>query len=250
MTSPVAKIERHPPPQPVTPMQMLAMAIERGADMEQLEKLLNLQERWEAGEARKAFVAAKAAFKAEPVKIEKNKRVRYSTGKGETEYDHATLDHVANAVGPALGKHGLTYSWKTDQGDGGVIRVTCILTHELGHSEQVTLSGSPDNSGGKNNIQAVGSTVTYLQRYTLLSILGMAASDQDDDDGAGHGELISPAQKSELVESIKATGTDPAKFLAYLKIATLDELPASQFQLARAALAAKAAKAAWNGQAS
>ncbi|MBM4073373.1 MAG: ERF family protein [Planctomycetes bacterium] len=228
----------------------LMRLIERAAmssefDVEKLDKLLAVKERWEANEARKAFVAAKAGFKGETIRLTKNKTVRYATGKGDTEYDHATLDHVANAVGPALAKHGLTYSWKTEQGDGGVIRVTCILTHTLGHSESVTLSGSPDQSGGKNSIQAVGSTVTYLERYTLLSILGMAAADQDDDARtAGAGGPISAEQKTELIEMMKSTGADTARFLRFFKVETLDELPASQFEHAKAMLVAKKRKAA------
>ena len=243
-------IELQPAPQPprlpavVTPAQMLQIAIEKGADLEVMQRLMDLQDRWEANEARKAFVAAKAAFKAEPIKIAKNKRVRYSTGKGDTEYDHATLDHVANAVGPNLAKHSLTYSWKTEQGDGGVIRVTCILTHVLGHSEQVTLSGSPDQSGGKNNIQAVGSTVTYLQRYTLLSILGMATTEQDDDGQAASRDPISPEQKDELIALIEDVGADTPRFLAFFKVASLDDLPASKFNDARAMLSAKKRKPA------
>lgn len=66
-----------------------------------------------------------------------------------------------------------------------MIRVTCVLTHSRGHSERVWLQAARDDSGNKNSIQAVGSTVTYLQRYTLLAATGMAVQDQRDDDGAG-----------------------------------------------------------------
>jgi len=51
----------------------------------------------------------------------------------------------------------------------------------MGHSESVTLQSATDDSGKKNNIQALGSAITYLQRYTLLSITGLATEDQDDD---------------------------------------------------------------------
>jgi ERF superfamily len=59
--------------------------------------------------------------------------------------------------------------------------VTCILTHQMGHSEETTLAGAPDNSGSKNSIQAIGSTVTYLERYTLLAATGLAAANGDND---------------------------------------------------------------------
>jgi hypothetical protein len=66
--------------------------------------------------------------------------------------------------------------------------VTCILTHEKGHSEETSLQGPPDTSGSKNSIQAVGSSVTYLCRYTLLAACGLAAS-EDTDGVATNGEV-------------------------------------------------------------
>ena len=46
---------------PVTPMEMLDRAVSNGASVETLERLMNLQERWEANQARKAFDDAMAA---------------------------------------------------------------------------------------------------------------------------------------------------------------------------------------------
>jgi hypothetical protein len=67
------------------------------------------------------------------------------------------------------------------------VKVTCKLTHKQGHSEEVTLEAPLDTSGGKNNIQAMGSSVSYLERYTLLAITGLATKEQDDD-GASTGQ--------------------------------------------------------------
>ena len=50
----------------VTPMAMLQVAVEKGASVEQLERLMALQERWEANEAKKEFVAAMTRFKENP----------------------------------------------------------------------------------------------------------------------------------------------------------------------------------------
>lgn len=165
----------------VTPMELLNMAVAKGADLAQLEKLMDLQERWEKNEARKAFVSAMTAFKATPPVILKNKQVSFSTAKGITEYKHATLDQVSQIIGEALSAVGISHRWEVDQLEGGAVKVTCVLTHSLGHSERVPMQAGLDQSGGKNNIQALGSVVTYLQRYTLLSAAGMAVKDQDDD---------------------------------------------------------------------
>lgn len=168
-----------------TPMAMLQVAVEKGASVEQLERLMALQERWEANEAKKEFVAAMTQFKESPVIIEKNATVDFASAKGRTHYKHATLANVCDAIGPELSKVGISHRWETEQLENGMIRVTCVLTHARGHSEKVFLQAGRDESGNKNNIQAVGSTVTYLQRYTLLAATGMAVADQRDDDGAG-----------------------------------------------------------------
>jgi hypothetical protein len=53
-------------------------------DPARLMQLLEVKERWDATEARKAFTVAMAAFKAAPPKIVKNKHVRFQTSKGVT----------------------------------------------------------------------------------------------------------------------------------------------------------------------
>ena len=160
-----------------TPMQMLQIAVSQNADIDKLSKLMELEERWRASKAKEAFVRAMNAFKAEPAKVLRNKTAIIP---GKYSYTYAPLVQVVDAVCANLSKHGLSYRWETTQKDKE-ISVTCVLTHELGHSERVTLSAYPDDSGGKNSIQAVGSTVSYLQRYTLMAATGLAASDQDDD---------------------------------------------------------------------
>jgi ERF superfamily len=165
---------------PVQPDSMLAI-IERAVmspdfDINKLQTLLELRERWDKNEARKAFVKAMNAFKEHPPEITKNKQVAF----GQTKYNHATLDHVCDAVTKGLSEHGISHRWQVAQ-EKEWITVTCILTHEMGHYEETKLMGCADNSGSKNPIQAVGSTVTYLERYTLLAATGLAAANTDTD---------------------------------------------------------------------
>lgn len=172
----------------INPMTLVDKALSQNADIETLTRLMDLQERWEKGEARKAFVEAMNQFKADPPTIRKNKHVKYENrDKSVTEYDHATLDNICEVIGAALSKVGISFRWQTQQLEGGWISVTCVLTHERGHSEQTTLQGPPDQSGGKNAIQAIGSTTEYLRRYTLLAITGLAVAGMDDDGQGGAG---------------------------------------------------------------
>lgn len=230
----------------VTPMQMLSMAVERGADMAILEKLMSLQERWEANEARKAFVVAKSAFKAERPTIIKNKHVGFTsrrTGE-ETAYDHATIDNVCDTIDPILSKHGLSYSWDIAQRDAQIF-VTCILFHEMGHSERVTLNAPPDASGTKSPGQAIASTITFLERYSLLAVTGLATKGQDTDGGTpGEDDAgtITAEQKDALIALIQETGADVKAFLKYIGVASLDEIPEIRFDSAKSALEKKRAK--------
>ena len=186
-------------PVDLTPVELLRIAVTQGADVDQLTKLMDLQDRWERRLAKRAYDAAMKAFKAESPRITKNHRVYFEAkdrSKGTTDYRHATLDHVCDAVIGGLSKHGISHRWKVSQ-SGEWITVTCILTHELGHAEETSLMGCPDQTGNKNSIQAVGSTVTYLQRYTLLAATGLATSDSDDDGRGAAAEGISDKRRAE-----------------------------------------------------
>jgi hypothetical protein len=183
----------------LTPAELLRIAVSQNADVEKLSRLMDLQERWERNEARKSFVAAMNAFKAESPRIVKNRHVHFDTAKGPNDYNHATLDHVCDAVIGALSKHGISHRWKVEQCDL-TIKVTCVLTHAAGHAEETSLQGAPDQTGSKNSIQAVGSTVTYLQRYTLLAATGLAAANSDPDGRAPN--LASSAASTRVGEML------------------------------------------------
>lgn len=189
----MTKLEDKPLARTATPADLLQMAVAGGADLDKLEKLMALQERWEANEAKKAFVAALVEFKKTPMVIGKNKHVSFRTAKGVTEYDHAELVDCTDVIVPNLAKHGLSHDWNIRQ-DGPRITVSCTITHELGHSKTVEMSAGPDDSGGKNSIQAVASTNTYLQRYTLLAACGLATGGVDDDGRAGGAEIDGEAE--------------------------------------------------------
>ena len=167
----------------VTPGDLLRYALDSGADLDRLEKLMDLQQRHEANEARKAFADDMARFKSKPLAIYKENRVSYGEGRNKTEYMHATIGNVVDVIVPALAEFGFSHRWDLEQ-DGGQVIVTCVITHRMGHSQSTRLQASPDASGGKNGIQSIISAKTYLERHTLLAATGLATKDQPDDDGA------------------------------------------------------------------
>ena len=228
----VAKIENTNVPAAVTPSDMLQMAVEQGADLDKLEKLMELQERWEAGQAKKSFVAAMNRFMDDCPQIEK-------TRKGHNS-KYAGLAESIEQIKPALSAHGLSYGWKTNQTES-LITVTCTVTHIDGHSESTSLSSPPENSGSKNSIQAIGSAVSYLQRYTLYAILGLASGDQDTD-GNPAPVFITQEQAANIDTLIDEVGADKAKLLKYYKAASVDKIQSANYNNVIAALEAKRAK--------
>lgn len=227
----------------VTPMHMLNQAVAQGANVDVLEKLMGLAERWERNQARKAFEAAITAAKAALPAITRNKAVDFTGNTGKrTNYRHETLDHVVETIRPVLEAHGLSFRFRTDVRDDGKVVVTCRIAHRDGYSEETSLPGPADVSGNKNAIQAIGSTVTYLQRYTLKAALGLAVSDDDDGHGSGGnggGDAISDEQARHLFDLLNETGADTARFCRFFRIPAVAALPAGRFDEATRMLNAK-----------
>jgi len=219
-------------PAALTPMTMLQKAVETGAGLDMVEKLMGLQERWEATQARKAFDEAIAAAKLEIPPIERN-----ATGHNSKRY--ADFSAIAKTVDPILGKHGLSYRFRTQQGER--ISVTCILSHKAGHYEETTLSGPADTSGNKNAIQSIGSTLTYLQRYSLVQMLGLAAANDDDGKAGDDGGIITDEQAEQLVALADEVGADKRAFCQYFKVEGIALLKAKDYDRAIAALKKKRA---------
>jgi len=171
-------------------MRMIEAAITRpDVDVAKLVVLFDMKRQFDADEARKAYVAAMARFKQDPPAIIKRKLVEFSG----TKYHHATHADVAMPIIEGLAKVGISHRWKTEQIDGEVV-VTCVLTHEMGHSEETALRSPPDISGKKNSIQSIVSAKTYLERHTLLAATGLTTADMPDDDGAAAGEAVTAAK--------------------------------------------------------
>ena len=216
--------------QTVTPMDLIVQAQGKGASIEQMQQLFELNLRYEENEAKKAYHVAVAAFKSEGIVIIKDKSVSFN----QTSYNHASIGNAVAQIIPSLSRHGLSHSWDINQ-DGGQITVTCRLAHELGHFTEVSMSAGKDDSGKKNQIQQVASTITYLQRYTLFAITGLAAMDQDDDGGGSEEddvEYISESQVCDLEALVEQAKVPMKGFLVWLKVADLAEIPVERFSAA------------------
>lgn len=234
-------------PQVATSVSLMQMALEKNYPLDQIEKMMELQDRFDAKEAKKAFIRAMADFKSRQITI-------FKTGfNNKYGSKYATLgDYLAGAL-PEMSKCGLSHRWEIDQTNGTMIKGTCIVTHQDGHSESTFMTAPPDKSGSKNPIQEIKSTITYLKSVTFDSLMGLAATDANvDDDGNGsHGQpvtYIDDKQKSQIFDMIAAIAEiDPSRtetnFINYMKVVSVDMIPANKFGQAMSALAVTLAAA-------
>jgi hypothetical protein len=154
-------------------MLQATMAAGGPPDLAMAREMMQLQREWQADVARKAYTTSLIALKSVlPTVIRRDKTVSF----GGTSYTHTSLACVMDAITEPLHRHGFSLAWAPATNTGGV-SVTCRITHVDGHFEECTLSGPPDTKGSKSPVQGVMSTITMLERYTALAILGIATAD-------------------------------------------------------------------------
>lgn len=91
-------------------------------------------------------------------------------------YSYANLEDVLEAVGSALAEQGVAIFQFPERRPGFIGATTLLAKGEEWIAASMLVPESPD--GGP---QAVGSAITYARRYGLMSLLALAAGDEDDD---------------------------------------------------------------------
>lgn len=225
----VAVIQRHD----VERMHPVVRAmLEQGPDPSTLRELLAVQREWESGEAQRAYTSSLVALKRDmPAVIAKDSTVDYTGGKGRVHYTHASLAGAMAAITAPLTSHGFSLNWEPATPSPNLVTVTCRLTHADGHSESCTISAPPDTSGNKSTAQGVASTITLLQRYTALSLLGIATADMQEPAAEPDPERVDSARNLKAVAALRKYGKTVAQAEDHLKrpmtawtTADLDEL--------------------------
>ena len=182
-----------PERKPMNAMDMVSVALERGAGVEQVDKLIELVKFNDAREALREFNQAFTAAQAEFPDVEKVKAGHNNK--------FAPLSYTTRLIRPVLKQHGLSYRHEVSENDNHTVTVRCILAHQAGHSESASLTAPADDSGKKNAIQAIGSTVSYLRRYTLEAVTGLVTLDSDTE---GYVPPENTPKRDKLVKDLKA----------------------------------------------
>lgn len=228
-----------------TNLNMLAV-IEKAAlspevDVLKMEALLNLQERIMKKQAEIEFNQDMAALRGE---LNEHPVIK-SRKNAQTKSSYADLEDVKMVVDPLMTKYGFFDRYEDDYPSEGIVGTTCIITHKAGHKESNRVQFRLDDKGiagsiNKTQIHAAASSMTYGQRISLCRALGVRIT-EDDDGNAGGSQAITPEQSIWIEEMLEATGADKAKFLVYMGVKSIGDIPAAAFNKAKTALEGKRA---------
>lgn len=123
-----------------------------------------------------ALAKAQAEFPA--ITQDRQVTVKTKTG-GHYSYSYAPLESILAKCRPVLNAHGLALlQILDDDGRGPALRT------ELRHAGGGVVGGTFPLPGSPADPQALGSLLTYLRRYAVTAILGIATEEDDDGEGA------------------------------------------------------------------
>lgn len=204
-------------------------------DAEKVERLMGMYQKIRADEARRAYMLAFPAMQAELPTIDQNGRIVIEkNGQTIQSTPYAKWEDINEAIQPVLYRHGFGLFFRPGVATDGKITVTAVVSHQDGHQEEATITLTHDATGSKNSVQAVGSTLSYGQRYSarcLLNFQSRAKVDRDDDGEASDGapNTITEHQAMQIREMAESVGANLPRFLTYMKITRLTDLPADRF---------------------
>ena len=178
------------------PQALILRALETGAGIDTLERLVALAVDVRAIQAKEAYNSAMADFHAACPVIIKTATADYQSRTGRVKYTYAPLDEIMDKVRPTLSKYGLTVSWRTPRTEPDKVVRVCRISHAFGHYEDsgevVIPIGGADDRSASSPAQRVGVAITYADRYSLKDILGLAPEDDDDAKDQGPPEQEQP----------------------------------------------------------
>ena len=247
----MSQIAKHEPSELATvqpsPMTIIAEAVKSGMSPDSLGKLVDLAERMDAANARKAFADAMARFGSICPPVQRrteNSQFQVTRDGRKVNRMYSSLDDIAATIRKPLAECGLSYRWSNAVVDGGKLTITCVVSHELGHSESSSITLPTESRAGCSEAQKIGSVNTYAQRYSLVNALGLTSCDEDTDgnaDESAHAEKISEADLLALEVALDDAKADVAKFKQWAKVERLSDIPASMVRAAFEAVARRKA---------
>lgn len=212
-------------------------ASDPNVDVAKMHGLIDVQERMMAKQAEIDFNIAFTAMQLEIPRINASSRIVH---KGVTISNYAKYEDIDTIIRPIMLSHGFSLSFDSKLSGNNII-VFGTLAHKGGHSRTAEIPLTLEAGGAKNNVQAVGSTLSYGQRYLVKMLLNLVFEGQDDDGAAADFVPVTAEQAKTIREKITSSGATESAFLNYIGAKTVEEIDARKYDQAIIALNKKAA---------
>jgi len=224
---------------------IVQLAKDPGVDVQKLDALLRMQERMEGRQAEREFIAAFSRLSARLPRVKKSGVIDLGAdnkGKARGSIPFARWEDIDKVIRPLMVDEGFTLSFDSAprQGEGGGLIVTGTLMHRDGHTRTASMPLALDAGPGRNNLQAMGSSLSYGKRYCAEMLLNIVREGEDDDGKLGGTKFVTTEQAAEIRKYLEGTKTDEETFLRdFFEVVHVENLSADNYTAARNMLLAK-----------
>lgn len=196
-------------------------------DIDKMERMMVMHEKLLNRDAQMAYNSAMSKLQSELPTITENGQIEVNK---VIRSKYAKFEDINEAIRPLLKKHGFSVSFKSDFVEQ-MLDVTGIISHKQGHSEQTTMRLPFDTSGSKNNVQAIGSSVSYGKRYCVCMLLNIATGGEDNDGNTMPETPLFVTEKDikQLIGAAKSVGQDEKYICKKANIPSIDKLLVSRY---------------------
>jgi ERF superfamily protein len=219
---------------------IVELARDPSVDVSKLDALVQMQERLERRQAEVEFSQALSRLAAAMPRVKKNGRVDLGAGKS---YAFSKWEDIDRIIRPMMAAEGFTLAFDSVPREGGGMVITGTLLHRDGHSKTASMPLALDTGPGRNNLQAMGSTLSYGKRYCAEMLLNIVREGTDDDGMRGGNELISDQEAAELSRGLTETKSNLNQFLTFMGVTAIPDIQTRDLARARNAIEAKRKKA-------
>lgn len=217
--------------------RLAEMASDKTIDPDRLEKLLNIQITLLDRQAKIDYDQALANVQQEMPRITPRGEIKIKDGTVSSRY--MKYEDIDRVIRPLLQKYGFSLMHDAKEEHGKML-VTTILKHRGGHQESVSSPLPFDQTNAlKSALQAAASTESFGKRRNVCKMLNIVAEGEDDD-GVSVGHIkIDDTQAKEIKDALRETGADVKRFLEYMGVSNVEEIPMKNYPKAYMALKRK-----------
>ena len=203
----------------ITPAQgfgekLMQLLSDPNVPADKLQIMLQMQRELIAERRREAFESAFVAMSAVMPQVRKDGTVELvREGQRKGIYKFTKWEDMDTIMRPILSDHGFALRFTQVNGETGLVTVRGDLVHLDGHFVSSERSMPPDRGPGRNDLQAIGSAISYCKRYLAEGLCNIVRKGQDDDAISALERKITDEQTAELKKLLGETKTDLKTFL-------------------------------------